>query len=86
MWHTQSAVVTGRGHLLLRLPGQDRTFTLEENGVTVAALADGAGSAPLSHEGAEQAVRAACRSFAGNLNGSVVRPPHLRCARRCSMQ
>ena len=61
MWHTQSAVVTGRGHLLLRLPGQDRTFTLEENGVTVAALADGAGSAPLSHEGAEQAVRAACQ-------------------------
>ena len=61
MWHTQSAVVTGRGHRLRQLPGQDRTFTLEENGVTAAALADGAGSAPLSHEGAEQAVRTACR-------------------------
>lgn len=61
MWHIQSAVVTGRGHRMRQQPGQDRTFTLEENGVTAAALADGAGSAELSHEGAEQAVRAACR-------------------------
>ena len=61
MWHTQSTVVTGQGHRLRQLPCQDRTFTLERNGVTAAALADGAGSAPLSHEGAEEAVRAACR-------------------------
>lgn len=60
MWHVQNAVVTGRGHLLRQMPGQDRTFTLTRNGVTAAALADGAGSAALSHEGAEQAVRAAC--------------------------
>lgn len=61
MWYIQSAVVTGRGHRMRQQPGQDRTLTLEENGVTAAALADGAGSAELSHEGAEQAVRAACR-------------------------
>ena len=61
MWHTQSTVITGQGHRLWHLPCQDRTFTLERNGVTAAALSDGAGSAPLSHEGAEEAVQAACQ-------------------------
>lgn len=65
MWHIQDAVVTGRGHLLRQQPGQDRTFSLTRNGVTAAALSDGAGSAPLSHEGAEQAVRAACEVLCG---------------------
>lgn len=65
MWHIQDTVVTGRGHLLRQQPGQDRTFSLTRNGVTAAALSDGAGSAPLSHEGAEQAVRAACEVLCG---------------------
>lgn len=61
MWHTQMAAVTGRGHQTRGLPCQDRTWSLSENGVTAIALADGAGSAPLSQEGAEIAVRTACQ-------------------------
>lgn len=61
MWHTQWAAVTGRGHLRRGLPCQDRVCTLTQNGVTAAALADGAGSQPLSQEGAEAAVERACQ-------------------------
>ena len=60
-WHTQTAVTTGRGHLRRALPCQDRTFTLEENGVTAMALADGAGSTRFGQEGAEIATRTVCR-------------------------
>ena len=61
MWHTQAAAVTGSGHQRKGLPCQDRTWSLSENNVTAIALADGAGSAPLSHEGAEIAVHTACQ-------------------------
>lgn len=60
MWKTQIDRVTGRGHQRQGMPCQDRVLAMERNGVTVVALADGAGSAPLSHEGAECAVQTAC--------------------------
>ena len=63
MWHTQTAAVTGSGHVRQGLPCQDRTWSLEANGVTALALADGAGSARLSHEGAEIAVQTICRTL-----------------------
>ena len=63
MWHTQTAAVTGSGHVRQGLPCQDRTWSLEANGVTAIALADGAGSARLSHEGAEIAVQTICRTL-----------------------
>ena len=63
MWHTQTAAVTGSGHVRQALPCQDRTWSLEANGVTAIALADGAGSARLSHEGAEIAVQTVCRTL-----------------------
>ena len=59
-WHTQSAYVTGRGHLAQNLPCQDRTCTMTRNGVTAVALSDGAGSAPMSQEGAACAVQTVC--------------------------
>ena len=52
MWNTLMAACTGRGHRLRQQPGQDRTARRTEYGVTAIALADGAGSAPLSHLGA----------------------------------
>lgn len=61
MWHAQWAAVTGRGHLRRGLPCQDRVGTLTQNGVTAVALADGAGSSPLSQEGAEAAAERTCR-------------------------
>ena len=63
MWHTQTAAVTGSGHQRQGLPCQDKTWSLEANGVTAIALADGAGSARLSHEGAEIAVQTVCRTL-----------------------
>ena len=63
MWHTQTAAVTGSGHQRQGLPCQDKTWSLETNGITAIALADGAGSARLSHEGAEIAVQTICRTL-----------------------
>ena len=63
MWHTQTAAVTGSGHARQGLPCQDRTGQLTEGGVTAIALADGAGSQPLSQEGAAIAVETVCRTL-----------------------
>lgn len=63
MWHTQMAAVTGSGHKRQGMPCQDKTWTLTENGITAIALADGAGSARLSHEGAKIAVQTICQTL-----------------------
>lgn len=60
MWHTQSASVTGRGHSKRGVSCQDRSYNLRVGDVTAIALADGAGSSPISQEGADCAVRVAC--------------------------
>lgn len=64
---TFQLAMRGTGHQKNGLPCQDKTIALCKNGATCIALADGAGSAPLSHFGAEAAVRVAadefCRSF-----------------------
>lgn len=56
-WKAASAYVIGRSHEKEQTLCQDRTYTLQENGIQVIALADGAGSAKLSHLGAEAVVR-----------------------------
>ena len=53
MWNMIHCEVQGRGHEKSNLPCQDKTCVLCDNGVHVIALADGAGSAKLSHYGAE---------------------------------
>lgn len=60
--------VQGRGHERSGTPCQDKTFVLQQNGVWVAALADGAGSASLSHLGAECVTEVACHAFAENFD------------------
>ena len=57
MWQFVCCEVQGSGHKKSRIPCQDKTFMLSKNGVYVIALADGAGSASLSHYGAERVVR-----------------------------
>ena len=52
MWSYSSCQVQGRGHNKNQIPCQDKTKTIFKNGVYVIALADGAGSAKLSHFGA----------------------------------
>jgi len=57
----------GRAHIRENLPCQDKTVTMEWNGTRCIALADGAGSAKLSHFGAQAAVDAVaallCQNF-----------------------
>jgi len=56
MWKSVSCAVQGKGHIQTGIPCQDKALTLARNSVNIIALADGAGSAKLSHYGAEQAV------------------------------
>ncbi len=54
MWHFLSCEVIGRGHEKKEIPCQDKTYKFQYNGVSVIALADGAGSAKMSHFGASR--------------------------------
>ena len=53
MWKTSEYTATGRGHLKAGIPCQDKVRAYRCGEVTVITLADGAGSAKLSHFGAE---------------------------------
>jgi hypothetical protein len=53
MWKAVCCEIQGRGHIKTETPCQDKTKQLLQNNVNVIALADGAGSAKLSHYGAE---------------------------------
>lgn len=64
MWKTIMCAVQGRGHEREEIPCQDKTFSYAEDGVYVVALADGAGSARLSHEGAAAVTADICRDIA----------------------
>lgn len=64
MWKSVCCEVQGVGHKRNHTPCQDRTFELVQNGVHVIALADGAGSASLSHYGAERVVKDAAEYLA----------------------
>lgn len=66
MWKFVSYEACGRGHRQASIPCQDKTIAARMGGVDVIALADGAGSARLSHFGAETVVAAACRYVAEN--------------------
>ena len=60
MWDTIACKVQGRGHKKSGTPCQDQVYALQEGGVSVIALADGAGSAKLSHYGALAVVKYIC--------------------------
>ena len=53
MWKTTEYSAAGRGHRKAGIPCQDKVRTYRNGEVTVVTLADGAGSARLSHFGAE---------------------------------
>ena len=64
-WKISGTAVQGFRHKKEGVPCQDKIFSLTKGGVTAIALADGAGSAKLSHYGAESAVRAVCEELCG---------------------
>lgn len=59
-WIAAQAVTTGRSHIRDGTVCQDKTFVFSQNHVFSVALADGAGSARLSHFGAETVTKAIC--------------------------
>lgn len=66
MWNLVQCAVQGRGHIKADIPCQDKTYVYQENGTTVIALADGAGSAKMSHYGAEYVTQYICLEFTRN--------------------
>ncbi len=60
MWNSIRCEVQGRSHIQKNIPCQDKTYSICINGVRTIALADGAGSAKLSHFGAEDVVKYVC--------------------------
>ncbi|MFJ5770800.1 PP2C family serine/threonine-protein phosphatase [Psychrobacillus sp. NPDC093180] len=62
MWKMIGTAVQGRSHLKHDIPVQDKVFHLSDK-VNVIALADGAGSAKLSHFGAQTVVETICHAL-----------------------
>ena len=52
MWKVVQCAVQGRGHIKGNIPCQDKIHYYTDENTTITALADGAGSAKLSHIGA----------------------------------
>lgn len=57
MWQFIHYATPGRSHIKNNIPCQDKTYVLNKRNVHVIALSDGAGSARLSHFGAQESVR-----------------------------
>lgn len=57
MWNIIQCAVRGRSHIKSGIPCQDKTYSAVYNDTYVIALADGAGSARLSHYGAEMVTK-----------------------------
>jgi hypothetical protein len=71
-WNVLAASVAGTGHVARQLPCQDAHAVVRlDNGALIAAVADGAGSAKRSDEGAACAVRAGTQFLAYRLRERV---------------
>ena len=73
-WKISGTAVQGRRHIENNTPCQDKIFSLRKNGVTAIALADGAGSASLSHYGAEAAVKIICEKLCSDFDTMINNP------------
>ncbi len=71
MWKAVNYEVCGRSHEKTSMPCQDKTFYSTSNNVDIIALADGAGSAKLSHYGAETVIKAASEFISNNFDALI---------------
>ena len=71
MWCTLECAMQGKGHLKTGIPCQDKTYSIFKGSCTVCALADGAGSAYLSHFGAETVTKTICDYMAENFDAII---------------
>lgn len=74
MWNLVQCAVKGLSHIKTGVPCQDKTYAYQGNGVTVVALADGAGSAKMSHYGAEHITQYMCLDLAQNFQNYFQNP------------
>lgn len=68
MWVDLCHEERGRGHIAANIPCQDKTYAIEKDGVSVIALSDGAGSAKLSHFGAQKITEEIARFLVENFD------------------
>ena len=68
MWNILQCSVQGRGHNKDNIPCQDKTYFYNEGDISITALADGAGSAKLSHYGAEHITQYICNELSINFD------------------
>ena len=73
-WKISGTAVQGLRHIEKKTPCQDKIFSLRKNGITAIALADGAGSAKLSHYGAEKAVKIICEKLCSEFDSIINKP------------
>ena len=69
LWKCSSCAVQGRAHIRNGTPCQDKTLTSYAKGVYTICLSDGAGSAKLSHYGAECVVNSICELLINDFDG-----------------
>ena len=74
MWKTIVCTVQGKGHQSKGLPCQDKVFEVHIGNASAVSLADGAGSARLSHYGAESATRAAAEVLTRDFETFLTEP------------
>lgn len=68
MWKVAQCAVQGRSHIKNDIPCQDKTYFIIKDDTVVSALADGAGSAKLSHYGAERITKFICEDMSKNFD------------------
>ncbi|MEG2246550.1 MAG: PP2C family serine/threonine-protein phosphatase [Romboutsia sp.] len=74
MWQMINYEACGRGHYTSNTPCQDKTMSENNNGTYCIALADGAGSAKLSHYGAEEVVNSTVEYLTKNFDKVITSP------------
>lgn len=67
-WKNAQTYVIGKYHISNNMVCQDRTYSMDYNGVKVIALADGAGSQPQSEIGAELVCKKICDILSEHFN------------------
>lgn len=80
LWNMVHCEAKGQSHIKMHLPCQDKTYSYSSDGFYCVALADGAGSASLSHHGAKEVTKSVCEllsaqfdSFFNTVDGVFVK-------------
>jgi serine/threonine protein phosphatase PrpC len=66
MWKAIAYAARGKSHIATSTPCQDKVFYTSKGDINLIALSDGAGSAKLSHFGAEKTIQAVSAFILGN--------------------